>query len=60
MRHPVRDKSAIRFSAGFYQGMAAGRPIPDAFDLGVVRLKMSPIGSDELAPVLYRRDAGEG
>lgn len=60
MRHPVRDKSAVRFSGGFYQGVAAGRPIPDAFDLGVIRLKMSPIGSDELAPVLYRRDAGDG
>jgi uncharacterized repeat protein (TIGR01451 family) len=60
MRQPVRDKSAIRFSAGFYQGMAAGRPIPGAFDLGVIRLKMSPVGSDELAPVLYRRDAGGG
>lgn len=60
MRQSVRDESAIRFSAGFYQGMAADRPIVDAFDLGVIQLKMSPIGSDELAPVLYRRDAGEG
>jgi hypothetical protein len=59
MRHPVRDRSAIRFSIGFYQAMAAGKPIDNAFDLGVTQLKMVPIGSDELAPVLYRRDAGE-
>ncbi|HEY3651162.1 MAG TPA: CHAT domain-containing protein [Streptosporangiaceae bacterium] len=56
MRHPVRDRSSIRFSAGFYQALAAGKSIEDAFQLGVIMLKMTPIGSDALAPVLFRRD----
>lgn len=56
MRQPVRDTSSIRFSAGFYQAVAAGKSIEDAFQLGVIMLKMTPIGSDALAPVLFRRD----
>jgi CHAT domain len=60
MRQPVRDKSAIRFSIGFYQAMAAGRSIDDAFELGVAQLMMRPLGSDASAPVLFRRDTGDG
>jgi hypothetical protein len=56
MRPPVRDKSSIRFSAGFYQGLAAGKSIEEAFQLGVIMLEMMPIGSDAGAPVLFRRD----
>jgi uncharacterized repeat protein (TIGR01451 family) len=56
MRQPVRDTSSIRFSAGFYQALGAGKSIEDAFQLGVIMLKMTPIGSDALAPVLFRRD----
>ena len=55
MRRPVRDMSSIRFSAGFYQALAAGKSIEDAFQLGVIMLKMTPIGSDAQAPVLFRR-----
>jgi hypothetical protein len=58
MRQPVRDRSAIRFSSGFYRALAAGKSIEDAFQLGVIELKMTPIGSDALAPVLFRRDSG--
>jgi CHAT domain len=56
MRQPVRDVSSIRFSGGFYQALAAGKSIEDAFQLGVIMLKMTPVGSDALAPVLFRRD----
>jgi hypothetical protein len=56
MRQPVRDRSSIRFSAGFYQALAAGKSIEEAFQLGVIMLKMTPIGSDAGAPVLFRRD----
>lgn len=56
MRQPVRDGSSIRFSAGFYQALAAGKSIEEAFQLGVIRLKMTPMGSDAAAPVLFRRD----
>jgi hypothetical protein len=56
MRQPVQDKSSIRFSIGFYQALAAGKSIEDAFQLGVIMLHMTPIGSDARAPVLFRRD----
>jgi hypothetical protein len=56
MRQPVRDKSSIRFSTGFYQALAAGKSIEEAFQLGVIMLKMTPSGSDAGAPVLFRRD----
>jgi hypothetical protein len=55
MRQPVGDRSAIRFSIGFYQALAAGRPIEDAFDLGVAQLAMMPIGPDQSAPLFLRR-----
>jgi hypothetical protein len=55
MRHPVRDMSSIRFSTGFYQALAAGKSIEDAFQLGVIMLEMVPIGTDARAPVLFRR-----
>jgi hypothetical protein len=56
MRQPVRDTSSIRFSAGFYQALAAGKSIEEAFENGVISLEMTPIGSDALAPVLFQRD----
>jgi uncharacterized repeat protein (TIGR01451 family) len=56
MRQPVRDRSSIRFSTGFYQALAAGKSIEEAFQLGVIMLEMTPIGSDAGAPVLFRRD----
>ncbi|HEY3147894.1 MAG TPA: CHAT domain-containing protein, partial [Dongiaceae bacterium] len=57
MRQPVGDRSAIWFSIGFYQALAAGRPIGDAFRLGRAQMKMRP-GSDgdPLAPLLLSRD----
>jgi uncharacterized repeat protein (TIGR01451 family) len=56
MRQSVRDMSSIRFSAGFYQALAAGKSIEEAFQLGVIMLMMTPVGSDALSPVLFRRD----
>jgi hypothetical protein len=56
MRQSVRDGSSIRFSAGFYQALAAGKSIEEAFQLGVIMLKMTSSGSDAQAPVLFRRD----
>jgi hypothetical protein len=56
MRQPVRDRSAIRFSVGFYQAVAAGRQIEDAFDLGVAQMMMMVRAADDpSAPVLFRR-----
>lgn len=60
MRQSVGDRSSIRFSAGFYQALAAGKSIEEAFQLGVIMLKMTPVGSDASAPVLFRRDLPSG
>jgi hypothetical protein len=54
MRQPVGARSAIRFSIGFYQALAAGKPVEMAFRVGVAQLKMTPDGDDALAPLLLR------
>jgi hypothetical protein len=52
MRQPVGDRSAIRFSVGFYQALADGQPIETAFKSGVAQLMMMPLGDDARAPFL--------
>jgi hypothetical protein len=52
MRQPVGDSSAVRFSIGFYQALAAGRSVETAFDVGVAHLMMTPLGDDARAPFL--------
>jgi hypothetical protein len=54
MRQPVGDGSAILFSIGFYQALAAGRPIEKAFDAGLAQMMMMCVGDDQLAPLLLR------
>ncbi len=58
MRQPVGDRSAIRFSIGFYQALAAGKPVETAFDVGVAQLMMTPEGDDAQAPLLLHGIAG--
>lgn len=58
MRQPVGDRSAIRFSIGFYQALAAGRPVETAFDVGVAQLMMTPRGDDAVAPLLLHGPSG--
>jgi tetratricopeptide (TPR) repeat protein len=36
---PIRDDHAIAFAAEFYQAVAYGRSVKDAFELGVIRLQ---------------------
>ena len=52
MRQPVGDRSAIRFSIGFYQALAAGKPVQTAFDVGKAHVMMTPEEDDALAPLL--------
>ncbi len=60
MREPVGDRSAIRFSIGFYQALAGGKRVGTAFDVGVAQLMMAPGSEDVLAPILlHAGDAGE-
>jgi hypothetical protein len=52
MRQPVGDQSAVRFSIGFYQALAAGQSVETAFGAGVAQLMMTPLGDDARAPFL--------
>lgn len=54
MRHPVGDQSAVRFSIGFYQALAAGRPVETSFRAGVAQMKMAPGGQDAEVPIFFR------
>lgn len=57
MRQPVGDRSAIRFSVGFYQALAAGRHVEQAFRLGRAQMKMAPDSHEDLlAPLLLRNN----
>jgi CHAT domain len=58
MRQPVGDRSAIRFSIGFYQALAAGKSVETAFDVGVAQLMMTPEGDDARAPLLLHDHEG--
>jgi hypothetical protein len=52
MRQPVGDRSAVRFSIGFYQALADGQSVETAFDSGVAQLMMTPLRDDARAPFL--------
>jgi hypothetical protein len=58
MRDAVQDRAAIAFSIGFYQALAAGRPVEQAFGFGRSQIELQ-LG-DEFAdvPVLVPRAAG--
>lgn len=58
MRQPVGDEFAIAFSAGFYQALAAGRPVEDAFDYSLARLRLIGAGADRMAPLLFTKGTG--
>jgi hypothetical protein len=52
MRAAVADRSAIKFSVGFYQAVAAGRNIEEAFKLGKAHMLMAY--DRRTIPVLWR------
>ncbi|MGC1931401.1 MAG: hypothetical protein WA667_20710 [Candidatus Nitrosopolaris sp.] len=54
MSQAVTDSGAREFAAHFYQALGFGKSIQDAFDLGIVELKLFNI-SDENIPKLTCR-----
>lgn len=50
-RQDIGDDTATAFSKGFYQALAAGRKIPDAFQLGCAQIRMEGI-PEHAIPVL--------
>lgn len=60
MRCAIGDASAILFSTGFYQGLAAGAPVRDAFIRGRAFLMSQAVGQPEHdTPVLLGRGGQE-
>lgn len=55
MKQAIADKAAISFAVGFYQGLGAGLPIEDAFQLGCVQIRLQGI-SEELTPILLKKN----
>lgn len=56
MSDKIEDRSAIAFSIGFYQALAAGRGVPEAFRLGCAQIRMQPVrGEEHLIPRLITR-----
>jgi hypothetical protein len=43
MKDTIGDKAAIAFARGFYRGIGAGRPVPNAFDLGIAEMEIESI-----------------
>ena len=56
MRSEILDPASVQFSVGFYQGLFAGKAIPDAFQQGraLVRANMGT-NSQYQVPVLLKR-----
>ena len=56
MRSEILDSASIQFSVGFYQGLFAGKTIPDAFRQGRDLVQAEPItNSDYKVPILLAR-----
>jgi hypothetical protein len=54
MDSAIGDRAAIAFAIGFYQALAAGRTIPEAYKLGCAQIGLQGIAGKE-APILMER-----
>jgi hypothetical protein len=55
MQQKIGDHSAIVFSASFYEGLAYGRSVQEAFDLGVAGLVMEGIPEETTPALLVKK-----
>jgi hypothetical protein len=55
MADSIGDEAARVFAAAFYRGLAFGRTVQAAFDLGLNELKLMGLKQDEEVPVLLVR-----
>jgi hypothetical protein len=55
MNDKVGDKSAIIFAATFYESLAFGRSVKEAFQLGVTGLKTEGTGSGDIPTLLTKQ-----
>jgi CHAT domain-containing protein len=54
MKDTIGDKAAIAFARGFYRGIGAGRPVPNAFDLGIAEMEIESIPEGSTPELLQR------
>ena len=54
MKSPVLDESAIIFSAYFYQALAYGKSVKDAFELGLTQLDIERMPGSRIPKLLVR------
>ncbi len=54
MSDAIADTAAREFAAHFYQALGFGKSLQDAFDLGVVQLKMLNISDDHIPKLAHR------
>jgi hypothetical protein len=54
MKQGIGDNAAITFATGFYKALGAGRAIEEAFNYGIVELKLFNLPED-LTPVLIKK-----
>jgi hypothetical protein len=57
MSSAIEDRSAIGFSKAFYQALAYGRSVQDAFDLGCVEIGIEGLPDEEVPQLLVRPGA---
>ena len=58
MKRAIDDKSALVFSVGFYQAIARGQSVKDAFDLGCSLLSMCGLYGADVPELFGRADPG--
>ena len=56
MTDEIGDEGARVFAAAFYRGLAYGRSVRSAFDLGLNELQLEGLRDDESVPVLLVRE----
>lgn len=60
MSRAISDKAAIAFATAFYLGIAYGRSVRTAFDLGINSLQVHGIPEDQTPRLLVREGADAG
>ena len=59
MGDSIGDEAARVFSAAFYRGLAFGRTIRSAFELGINELRLAGLGAEDSTPQLLVRQGAD-
>jgi len=57
MKYSIDDNTAISFAIGFYQAVAAGRSVEEAFELGRAQVSMHSINESDNPVLLSKPDS---